>query len=206
MILFEDFIVMKKEIVHLFQKNNGLLKAADLYSAEATRKEISKLLDSGDIVRIKRGYYQLANIDEPNEVAVIIKLFPEAVFCMDTALFHYGYSDRTPLGWHFAVNRNISKSRLNLTYPPIIPYYIDGKYLDIGISSTEISGIQVKIYDRERVVCDCLKHKNKMDSEMFGKSLQAYLGDSQKNIKNLAIYAKQLRVYKKAQDLIGVWL
>jgi len=206
MILFGDFIVMKKEIINLFHKNNGLLKAVDLYSAGATRKDVSKSLEAGDVIRIKRGYYQLANIDEPNEAAVITKLFPEAVFCMDTALFHYGYSDRTPLGWHFAVKRNISKSRLNLTYPPIIPYYIDDKYLDIGITSTEISGIQVKIYDRERVICDCLKHKNKMDSEMFGKSLQAYLGDSQKNIKNLAIYAKQLRVYKKAQDLIGVWL
>jgi len=45
-----------------------------------------------------------------------------------------------------------------------------------------------------------------MDSEMFNKAIQAYLNDSQKNIKNLGAYAKQLRAYKKAQDLIGVWL
>lgn len=197
---------MKKEIVCLFQKNNGLLKAVDLYSAGATRKDVLKALESGDINRIKHGYYQLANTNEPNEAVLIVKLFPEAILCMDTALFHYEYSDRTPLDWHFAVSRNISKSRLNLKYPPIIPYYIDDKYLNIGIVKTEIDGVQIKIYDRERVICDCLKYKNKMDSEMFGKSLQAYLGDSQKNIKNLAIYAKQLRVYKKAQDLIGVWL
>jgi len=197
---------MNKSIESLFKKNKGFLKAADLYSAGATRKEVSSMLESGEIVRIKRGYYQLSDMDEPNEAAMITKLFPEAILCMDTALFHYGYSDRTPLEWNFSVNRNISKSRFNLAYPFIKPYFVDDKYLNIGLTEEKIDGVGMKIYDRERVICDCLKHKNKMDSEMFGKAIQAYLGDSQKNIKNLASYAKQLRVYKKAQDLIGVWL
>jgi len=197
---------MNKSIESLFKKNKGFLKAADLYSAGATRKEVSSMLESGEIVRIKRGYYQLSDMDEPNEAAMITKLFPEAILCMDTALFHYGYSDRTPLEWNFSVNRNISKSRFNLAYPFIKPYFVDDKYLNIGLTEEKIDGVGMKIYDRERVICDCLKHKNKMDSEMFGKAIQAYLGDSQKNIKNLASYAKQLRVYKKAQDLVGVWL
>ena len=200
------FVDMNKNIESLFKKNNGFLKAADLYSAGATRKAVSSMLECGDIVRIKRGYYQFASMDEPNEAAMIVKLFPEAILCMDTALFHYGYSDRTPLEWNMAVSRGISKSRFNLTYPFIKPYYIDDKHLNIGVSKEIFDGIKVKIYDRERVICDCLKHKNKMDSEMFGKAIQAYLNEPKKNIKNLAVYAKHLRVYKKAQDLIGVWL
>ena len=197
---------MRKQIELLFKKNNGFLKAVDLYSAGATRKEVSSMLECGDILRVKRGYYQLAHMDEPNEAALIAKLFPEAILCMDTALFHYGYSDRTPLEWTMAVSRNISKSRFNLTYPFVKPYYVDGKYLNVGISEENIDNVKIKIYDRERTICDCLKHKNKMDGEMFGKAIQAYLNDPQKNIKNLAAYAKQLRVYQKAQDLIGVWL
>jgi len=197
---------MKNQIELLFKKNNGFLKAADLYSAGATRKEVSSMLECGDILRVKRGYYQLAHMDDPNEAALIAKLFPEAILCMDTALFHYGYSDRTPLEWTMAVSRNISKSRFNLTYPFVKPYYVDEKYLNVGISEENIDNVKIKIYDRERTICDCLKHKNKMDGEMFGKAIQAYLNDPQKNIKNLAAYAKQLRVYQKAQDLIGVWL
>ena len=119
---------MNENIDLLFKKYNGFLKAADLYSAEATRKEVSAMLASGEIVRIKRGYYKYADMDEPNEAALIVKLFPEAVVCMDTALFHYGYSDRTPLEWHLAISRNISKSRLKLAYPSIKPYYVDDKY------------------------------------------------------------------------------
>jgi predicted transcriptional regulator of viral defense system len=197
---------MCSKIELLFRENHGVLKAADLYSAGATRNEVSLMLECGDIVRVKRGYYQLANIDEPNEAAMIAKLFPEAILCMDTALFYYGYSDRTPLEWNIAVSRSFSKSRFILTYPLVKPYYIDDKYLNIGVAEEKIDGIRMKIYDRERSICDCLKFKNKMDSEMFGKAIQSYLNDPQKNIRNLTVYAKQLRVYKKAQDFIGVWL
>lgn len=197
---------MNENIKLLFEKNNGYLKASDLYSAGVTRRQVSAMLEFGEAVRLKRGYYQLASMDEPNEVAIIAKLFPDAVLCMDTALFHYGYSDHTPLEWNLAVSRNISKSRFNLAYPIIKPYYVDDKYLNIGVSNEKIDGVQINIYDRERVICDCLKHKNKLDSEVFGKSIQAYLSDPRKNIKILATYARKIRVYKKAQDFIGVWL
>jgi len=197
---------MNERIEELFNNSGGFLKAVDIYAAGANIRQVQNMVAHGDIVRLKRGYYQLANMDEPNEAAMIAKLFPEAILCMDTALFYYGYSDRTPLEWNMAVSRNISKSRFNLTYPFIKPYYIDDKYLNIGVTQEKIDGVGMKIYDRERAVCDCLKYKNKMDGEMFGKAIQAYLNDPQKNIKNLASYAKQLRVYKKAQDLIGVWL
>ncbi len=36
---------------------------------------------------------------------------------MTTALFYYGYSDRTPLTWDIAVDRNTSKARFNIDYP-----------------------------------------------------------------------------------------
>jgi len=45
-----------------------------------------------------------------------------------------------------------------------------------------------------------------MDKETFNKAIQAYISNPRKNINNLITYAKRLRVYKKVQDLIGVWL
>jgi hypothetical protein len=45
-----------------------------------------------------------------------------------------------------------------------------------------------------------------MDREIFNKAIQNYVKDSKKNIPNLMQYAKELRVYKRVKDLIGVWL
>lgn len=76
----------------------------------------------------------------------------------------------------------------------------------LGISKGSINGININIYDRDRTICDCLRSINKMDKETFNKAVQKYVADSRKNISNLTAYAKRLRVYKKVQDLIGVWL
>jgi len=197
---------MENIMLENFEKNNGTLKAVDLYSNGITQREIDKMLDLGKITRIKRGYYQLADIDEPNEAAIIKKLFPEAILCMDTALFYYNYSDRTPLEWCIAVDRNISKSRFKLSYPLVKPYYMDEKYLNIGVVSEKIDGIDMRIYDRERVICDCLRQMNKMNRETFNKAIQSYIRDPKIKIKNLSVYAKQLKVYNKVHNMIGVWL
>jgi hypothetical protein len=45
-----------------------------------------------------------------------------------------------------------------------------------------------------------------MDKETFNKAVQGYISDPRKNISNLITFAKKLRVYKKVQNLIGVWL
>ena len=65
---------------------------------------------------------------------------------------------------------------------------------------------KIRIYDRDRTICDVLRNMNKMDKEIFNKAIQNYVKDSKKNISSLMQYAKVLRVQKRVKDLIGVWL
>ena len=66
--------------------------------------------------------------------------------------------------------------------------------------------MDVRIYDRDRTICDILRNMGKMDKEIFNKAVQGYVRDTQKNIPNLMKYAKELRVQRKVKELIGVWL
>jgi hypothetical protein len=45
-----------------------------------------------------------------------------------------------------------------------------------------------------------------IDHEIFSKALNAYAKDEKKNLQNLSIYAKKLRVYKKVNELMSVLL
>ena len=45
-----------------------------------------------------------------------------------------------------------------------------------------------------------------MDKGVFNKAIQHCVNDPQKNILNLMEYVKALRVQKKVNKLIGVWL
>ncbi len=96
---------------------------------------------------------------------------------MNTALFYYGYSDRNPLEWHIAVSKDSGKSRFKTNYPFVKPYYVEPSLLKIGLTVGEIDGNSVRIYDKERTICDCMRHAHKMDKEIFNKATQSYVND-----------------------------
>jgi predicted transcriptional regulator of viral defense system len=125
---------------------------------------------------------------------------------MDTALFYHSYSNRTPLAWHIAVSKDSGKSRFRIDYPFVRPYFIEPSVLEVGLSAGDIDGNTVRIYDKERTICDCLRYVKKMDREIFNRAIQSYVADMAKNIPRLIDYAKTLRVSEKVKNLIGVWL
>lgn len=193
-----------KLINKIITKNSGVAKTSEFMKFGITAANVAKLCKDGVLIRVKHGYYQFASQVELNEEKIIYNLFADGILCMDTALFYYGYSDRTPLEWTIAFNRTVSRSRFKINYFNLKPYYIDDKYLNIGVTHTDINGVKMKIYDRERVICDCFKYKNKMDVEIFNKAINAYVIDDKKNFGTLSEYAKEMHVYKKVIEIIGV--
>lgn len=194
------------ELKKLFERHGYVMRTSELQASRIYYKDIQKLLCDGVIEKIKQGYYYLIDEYNDSEVNIINRLFPDAVFCMYTALFYYGYSDRTPNEWHLAVNKNISKYRLKIDYPFVKTYFFEPEILSLGVTEEIINNNAVQIYDKDRTICDCLRYIGKMDREIFNKSIQNYVQDPKKNVPNLMRYAKQLRVQQKVKDLIGVWL
>ncbi len=192
----ETYVAAVKPIIRTVELNNiGLMS-----------REIAELVNTGKLERIKQGYYRLAESENDSDAKLISELYPDGVLCMITALFYYGYSDRTPLTWDIAVDRNTSKSRFNIDYPYVKPYYMDKAHLDYGITEAVYEDNILKIFDRDRLICECIKHENKMDREIYNKAIQAYINDSKKNITNLLDYAKRRNLHKKVRERIGVWL
>lgn len=177
-----------------------------LINAKLYYADIKQLLEEGFIERIKRGYYHWIDDQGESEIVINNSLFPDAVLCMETALFYYKYSDGTPTEWSFAINKNVSKQRTNIDYPFIKAYRVEPELIALGETDGEIDFRKVRIYDRDRSICDVLRNINKMDKEIFNKTIQGYVKDPKKNIPNLMEYAKVLRVQKKVKELIGVWL
>ena len=196
----------KKDVGKLFNRHRYIMTTAELLEAKLYYADIKQLLDEGLIERVRRGYYHWIEDQGESEVVIINHLFPDAVFCMETALFYYKYSDRNPAEWNFARDRNVSKLRTNIDYPFIRAYRMESELVTLGETTGEIDYIKVRIYDRDRTICDVLKNMSKMDKEIFNKAIQGYVKDPNKNIPNLMTYAQKLRVQKKVKELIGVWL
>lgn len=155
--------------------------------------DIANLVQAGADKKVRHGYYQWIDPDNQSEALTIVKLFPDDILGMDTALRHYGYSDRTPAEWDIAVSKYSNRTRFKLDYPFVKPCFIAPDVLKIGLCEQKIDGNKVKMYARERVICDCLRYRNKMDREIFNKAIQSYVKDSGKNIPKLMEYAAPLR-------------
>ncbi len=125
---------------------------------------------------------------------------------MESALYVYGYLKDRPYKWSIAINKNTSKSRFNIDYPIVEPYYTEPEVLEIGVTETDFAGGKMKIYTKERLICDFLKYQEKVDREDFKKGVWAYIMDEDKDVAKLMEFAKERKVLKKVQSMIGVWL
>ena len=184
----------------------GIAKTADFVAAGLKNYDVSHLCDIGYLERLKHGYYCLAEQQFIQEERILATLLSGTVVCVESALFHYGYSDFTPRQWSIAVPRTFSRSRLTIDTPNTKIYYIQPDLFEMGKVTGDFNGVRLAVYDRERTICDCFKYRSKLDRELFNKAVHAYAADKEKNLRNLGTYAKAMRVYNKMMNLMEVLL
>lgn len=190
----------------IFDAYNGFMKSKEIIENKIYNRFLKKLIDEGYVEKIKFGYYQWQDERAFSEATVIARLFPDAVICMESALQYYGYTDRTPSAWCLAVDKHSTKSRFSIDYPSVKPHYIPEEQMTLGVDVARIEDTLLKIFNREHMICDCLKRENKMDVEIFNKAIQGYIKDPMKNVPRLMEYAKILRTDNKVRKIIGIWL
>ena len=187
-------------------EKGGIAKTSDFVAAGIPAVDIVNLCNTGYLERIRHGYYQLADGNTSSEEQLIATLIPKAIICVESALFHYGYSDFAPRKWSIAVPRSTSRTKLDVDVLALQTYYVQPEIYELGRVTDDFYGVKLSIYDRERTICDCFKYRSRLDHEIFSKALNAYAKDEKKNLQNLSIYAKKLRVYKKVNELMSVLL
>ena len=196
----------KKLAKEVITTKGGIAKSADFVVAGMRSADVVNLCNSGFLERVRHGYYRLADIREISEAQLISTLIPKGIVCVESALFHYGYSDFTPRKWSIAVPRSMSRTKLVVDELSLQAYYMPPELYELGKTTDDFDGVTLPVYDRERTICDCFKYRSRLDNEVFSKALNAYANDTNKNLQNLSAYAKKLRVYKKVTELMEVLL
>ncbi len=201
-----DKMTKKETAEQIVAASGGIAKTADFVAAGLSKSDICALNNEGFLDRIRHGYYQLADNTNISEEQLLAALIPEGIVCMESALFHYGYSDFAPRVWTLAVPRTISRPKLRIEAVPFKPYFISKEHYEIGKTLSIFNGVSLAVYDKERTICDCFKNRTKLDNETFNKAMHSYVADEQKNLSKLSKYAKKLGVFKRVNELMEVLL
>lgn len=192
--------------------NSVVLTTAKLNEYGISNYMIDRLLSENKISRVSRGNY-IYNETHIYDYEIISSSFPEAIIYLESALLLHEYTERIPNEWKIAVGRNMNRNKYNLEYPKIKAHFIDKSILDIGVMEIETyldednhnNKIITKVYDKDKTICDVIKHRNKMDKEVFNSSIRKYIQDNDKNLNNLYKYARELNVLGLVETYIGVW-
>jgi predicted transcriptional regulator of viral defense system len=194
------------DVKRIFESHGGIARTEDMLRERVHTSYIANLLSAGHISRIKRGVYEWLDDGPKDDLEIIGRLIPESILCMESALHYYGYTDRTPGVWHIAVSKNINKKKVRLAYPPIKVHFVAPHLLGVGVCEGIVNEVGVRVYDRERAVCDAIRHAGKMDPEVVNQAIRSYVADPAKNIGRFMEYSGLFRIQRKAESLVGVWL
>ena len=184
----------------------GIAKTSDFVLDGIKNYEVAALCKEGVIERIRRGFYQLPQNAIVTDERILKEMLPRGIICVESALFHYGYSDFSPRKWSVAVPRTASRTVKRVQEIPLKPYFIQKNFLNLGKTIDNFNGIFLAVYDRERTLCDCFKYRTKLDNEIFNKAVNAYAIDNNKNLVNLSRYAKEMKLYTKVMNVMEVLL
>lgn len=189
----------------MMARNNGVTKAAELYTLGLDHRRIQALVRDGYLRKVRNGYYALFN-RRATEEELILGMFPDGVLTMESALYAYGYLDAKPFQWSIAIDKNTSKSRFNLDYPSIRPYYTEPEVLHLGVTMIPFGEGQIHIYEKERLICDVFKYEERLDRETLKSAMRAFLREETIDTAKLMEYARLRKVISKVHSRIGVWM
>jgi predicted transcriptional regulator of viral defense system len=166
-------------------------------------RELLKATKNGDVMRIKRGVY--ATDDALASIMIDVdKIVPGGVVCLYSAWSHYGMTTQIPAAHYIAIDR--SRKVVVPDFPAIRLVYQQPNILHLGEVRDTIQGFDVSIYNCERCVCDAIKYRNKIGTDVMAEVLNSYLSSNDVHIDRLCRYAKELRVYAALKQYLEIKL
>lgn len=192
------------KVMKLVNENGGYITTKEVRNLHIHTNSLTKLVKEGKIERISRGYYVLPDIFGDEYFMVQFKS-KNAIYSHATALYFHNLSDRIPIYLDLSVPVGYNGSlRSNRN---VHLHYVKKENINLGLTNIKTSfGMNIKVYDMERTICDIIKNKNKMDIEIFTKALNGYSKSKEKNLNQLMRYAKILKVEKKVREYMEVLL
>lgn len=192
-------VVVMKEIrlekaKQIFDKQGPIVKAAVLRENKYCSKDILELVSGGYLTKIKSGYYVWSTTTPGiSDMEIAASVMKNGVICLFTAAQYYELTTVNPAAIDIAVPL-VGKKPLLPEYPPINLYTVKKSIFDIGIAEIKIDTGSLKMYDKERTICDFFRMRLQIGEDVALEVLKNYMAQNGKNLQKLFEYASRLRI------------
>lgn len=145
-----------------------LLSYSDCLQKWQSDYQIKKQISDGKLYRIEKGVY--SDVPEASTLAVIAFKYPKGIMTMDSAFYYHGLTDVIPEEFHIATD----KHAIYINDKRIHQYYVLSDFLTIGVTTMERRDATIRIYDKERMLIELLRFKNKFPFDYYKEIIGNY--------------------------------
>lgn len=190
------------EIINdILKNNNGIITSAICDIHKIPHVYLTRMVKNNMLVRLERGIY-MDNTGSYDDYYFFQLRFDKCIFSFQSALFFHGLTDLVP----FRKEVTLYKGYNPHTIPSdVLIHFANKNIYELGIIEIETQfGNHIKIYDKEKTICDVIKSRKEMDVEIFKKAIKKYLEFENKDMNRLYRYAEQLGIVKEVNDIVEV--
>lgn len=190
-----------KKIKEEMKKTGGIITNKAVKDANIPTIYLTRMTEKGELIRVDRGIY-INSEGDYDEYYFFHKRYNVAVFSYISALYLHQITDIIPEEMEITVYKGYNSQRLNEN---IRVHYVTKSIYNLGITySKTMYGNTVKVYDLERTICDLIKNRKEIETELFSKAINRYLRGTNKDLNKLYEYSKKMKIYDKVRNIFEV--
>ena len=186
----------------LIEENNGYLLTSMAVEKNVTKPFLARFVKEMGMEKVARGVYITDDV-WPDELFIMQVRSSAVIFSGETALFLHGLLDReyseisvtVPAGYNAS---HLKADNVQVRYAPKETY-------ELGVCEVaSSSGNTVRVYDKERSICNLIMERNKVEVQNFQTAIKEYMSLKGKKISRLIEYAEKLGIRDEVMKYVEV--
>lgn len=145
-----------------------LLTYGDCIKEYSNGFALKKALKNSRLFKVDAGIYSKKKYE--SELSIIAFKYKNAVFTLDSAFYYHGLTDFVPEKYFLATPKDAYKIRDKRVKQV---FYLN-KQFDFGITDIIYENTRIKIFDKERMLIELIRRKNKMPFDYYKEIINNY--------------------------------
>ena len=145
-----------------------LLSYQECLEKYGTDYKIKKCVQEGELYVKEKGIY--SDKRYVPELEIISKKYPNAIITLNSAFYYYGLTDTIPIFYYIATPKNTRK----ISDERVKQFYENSKAFDMGKTTMNYDGVDIVIYDKERLLVELIRNKRKFSFDLYKELIASY--------------------------------
>lgn len=189
---------IEETINTIVEKNKGFVTRKEIDKNDIPSIYLTRYVKKHGFKQIVRGFYAKEEwIIDP--YLVFQYTYPRFIYSFNSAIYLHGLGDILPN--YLEVTGPFNYRPMSKVRDDVIAHTdtVDESY-NLGVVEVmNILGNTVRVYDKEKTICDIIKNKEKIEFEVYVKALNNYAKSKEKDINKLMEYARIMKIENRVR-------